>query len=265
MNSNTSKQNSAPSPTHPSRKKKLTVPQSVSDTCTLARRIAKGMDATKGKAAIKHATPQELRAAAKDLLAGEGAYQTVLTERSAALFPALKKADAEGRAFIKGSKKVLSFHLGDRWNQGWAETGHLNDSLQMPASLEKREGLLQSLARFLAAHPEMESPPQNITAERAKAVHAALADAQEALNAADTQRKERRAAREKADKVLRKMLSGVIHEIRLSLTADSPLWESFGLNAPKPRPRRTKTVQAVAPSALPAAETGENTVVSMAA
>lgn len=260
MNSNTSEPfvitSSPAAQPKPARKKKLTVPQPVSDASTIARRIAKGLDTTKGKVTIKHATSAELRGAAKELLATEGDYQSLLAERSTNLSSALKKADAEGRIFIKGAKKVLSFHLGDRCNQGWAESGFLNDTLQMPSTLEKREGLLQSLARFLAALPEMESAPQNITAEQAKAVHAALADAQEALDAADTLRKERRAARDKADKRLRKMLSGVIHEIRLSLTADSPLWESFGLTAPKPRPRRAKKERTMATNATPAAETG---------
>ena len=60
------------------------------------------------------------------------------------------------------------------------------------------------------------------------------------VDSGDTVRKDLRTQRDKAARNLRKMLSGVIGEIRNRLSIDSPLWDSFGLTAPKPRPRRPR-------------------------
>jgi len=227
-----------------------TVPNALGEACTLGGRVAAGLEAHGSEVGIQYATAAEVRAAIQNALTSEDAYQAVLGKRLQANYPAFRKADAEGRAFIKGAKKVLSLHLGDTWNQSWSEPGFLGVNLKTPAKLAERETLLQALARYFAAHPECEAPGQGITAARAAAVHQAVVDARRDVDAGDTVRKNLRTQRDQAARKLRKMLSGIIGEIRNRLPIDSPLWDSFGLTAPKPRPRgpRASTRPVIAPS-----------------
>jgi signal transduction histidine kinase len=129
----------------------------------------------------------------------------------------------------------------------WHQSSHATNAAECAS-------LLQSLSLFLAGHPEIESAPHRVTAQAAQEARAALTQAREALENGETLRKERRAARDTAEKALRKLLNGVIHEIRLALTADSPLWDSFGLTAPKPRARRAtrKAASTARPHGVPA-------------
>lgn len=152
-------------------------------------RIAQGVETNKGKVAIKTASPAELRAIAKELRRDEAAYQSVQADLAKTLSPALQKAFADARTFIRTTRKVLSIHLGERWNQIYAEAGFLNNTLQTPKNAAECESLVQSLGIFLAAHPEMESAPQKVTAIVAHEVHAALTKAQESLENAKTLRK----------------------------------------------------------------------------
>lgn len=247
-----------------SSRKKATpvIPGPIGEACGKATRLAQGVDTNKGKVAIKTATSAELRTAAKELRHAETAYQAVLADRAQTRSPAFQKACADARTFIRTTKKILSIHLGERCDQSWAEAGFLNNTLRTPKNAAEIASLVHSLGIFLAAHPEMESAPQRVTAAVAQEIHAALTKAEESLENTETLRKERRAARDQAEKALRKMLSGVVHEIRLALPAESPLWNSFGLTAPKPRVRRAK-LSTVAASTTGA--TGNGTVVNLAA
>jgi len=227
----TDKKKKTPSPT---------VPNALGEACTLGGHVADGLEVHGAEAGIKYATAADLRTAIQEALTSEDAYQAVLGKRLQGNYPAFKKADTEGRKFIKGSKKVLSHHLGDTWNQSWSEPGFLGDNLKTPSKLAERETLLQALARYFAAHPECEAPGQNVTAARAAEVHLAVANAKKGIDVGDTLRKDLRTQRDKAARKLRKMLSGLIGEIRNRLPIDSPLWDSFGLTAPKPRPRRPR-------------------------
>jgi hypothetical protein len=227
-----------------------TVPNALGEACAVGGRVAAGMEAHGSEAGIQYATAADLRAAIHDALTAEDAYQAVLGKRLQANYPAFRKADAEGRAFIQGAKKVLSLHLGDTWNQSWSEPGFLGNSLRTPVKLAEREALLQALARYFAAHPECEAPGQGITAARASAVHQAVVAARRNVDAGDTVRKNLRARRDQAARKLRRMLSGIIGEIRNRLPIDSPWWDSFGLTAPKPRPRgpRASTRAGIVPT-----------------
>jgi len=220
--------------------KPSTVPNPTGEVCTLALRVADGVAAQGAAAGVKFATAAEILEARTVTLTTEAQYQAVLSVRSSGLQASLNQADAAGRKFISDTKKVLAIALGDIWSQAWAETGYLNGTLKTPSTLVERETLLHSLFLYLTKHPELEAVAQGVTAARAGELHQALTAANKGLDSGATSRKELRSQRDKAKAKLRKMLSGVIGELRNRLPIDSPLWDSFGLTAPKPRPRRPR-------------------------
>lgn len=101
-------------------------------------------------------------------------------------------------------------------------------------------GFVAGTARYFAADKTREAAGQGITAEKAQKLYATMASAQKALAENGTRRKELRAERDQADANLRLLMRGVIAEIRVRLSKDSPLWGSFGLSAPKARKRKAK-------------------------
>jgi len=202
---------------------------------------------------------------ADELNAAETVYQAVLASHSSTLSPDLKKANAEAGAFIIGAKKVIGFSLGDAWTPAWAEAGFLHDHLKCPKKVVERIALLDRLAIYLGGHPESQSETQKITATRASELHRALAKASRAIGHYDTERKEARTTRDKAKTALHKMAADVIVEIRRKLTVTSPLWDSFGLNAPKPRAPRPRKVKAATVSQPASRSTTKATSESSAA
>jgi len=229
------------------RKADPTVPTPVGASIVVALQLAKGMDSKATEVGITFATGEQIRTAANDLNAAEDIYQKVLASKNASLRPAYKKATAEGRKFIIDAKKVLSIPLGDTWNDSWKEAGFHNAHLKSPKTTVDRIAELDRLSRYFAAHPEHEGTAQTITAKRASELHLALTKATNELDSFDTDRKNARQVRDKANRELRSMVTGVIVEIRRRLPKDSTLWETFGLTAPKPRaprPRKEKAPKA---------------------
>jgi len=208
-------------------KHERTVPGPVGASIVVARQLAKGMDSKAAEVGITFATGEQIRIAATELNASEDVYQKVLASKSARLRPAYDKANAEGRKFIIDSKKVLSIPLGDTWNDSWKEAGFHNAHLKSPKTTVDRIAELDRLSRYFAAHPEHEGKSQTITAERASELHLALTKANNELDSFDTDRKNAKQARDKANQELRSMVTGVIVEIRRRLPKDSPLWENL--------------------------------------
>jgi hypothetical protein len=223
-----------------------TVPGPVGKAVEKAREVAEGIEAHGATVGLKSATAPQILALADDLNATQTDYQAVLASLTAKLRPELKAADEAANTFIIGAKKVIGFSLGDAWSPAWAEAGFLHDNLRTPTKTVDRIALLDRLAIYLASHPESQGKTQKITATQAAALHKALSRASRAMGHYDTQRKETRAARDKAKQALHKTVADVVVEIRRKLTADSPLWDAFGLTAPKPRaprPRKEKVAK----------------------
>jgi len=239
------------------RKADPTVPAPVGASIVVALQLAKGMESKGTEVGITFATAKQIRTAATKLNAAEDVYQTILASKNASLRPAYKKANAEGRKFIIDAKKVLSIPLGDTWNDGWKEAGFHNAHLKSPRTTVARIAELDRLSRYFAAHPEHEGSAQSITAERARELHLALTQANDELDRFDTDRKNAKQVRDKANRELRSMVTGVIVEIRRRLPKESALWETFGLTAPKPRASRPRQEKAAKTHAI--ARTAETT------
>jgi len=176
-------------------------------------------------------------------------YEAVRGSKSAALYPALRKADKEGRGFITQAKKPLAFHLGEDWSEKWIMAGLKNGTTQVPKTLEGRETLLADLAAYFAKHPGHEVVGFGVTAARARQLYLALAGARAAVEAQKDGQKAARSARDKAITTLRKRIRATISELDLQLEADSPVWASLGLTPPAQkvkasRKSKTKAVEA---------------------
>jgi hypothetical protein len=237
-----------------------TVPGPVGKAVEKAREVAEGIEAHGATIGLKSATAPEIQALANELNGAETDYQAVLANLTSVIRPELKVARDEANSFIMGAKKVIGFTLGDAWSPAWAEAGFLGDNLKTPVKTVERIALLDRLAIYLAAHPEAQTKTQKITATQAAARHKALSQANRVLGHSETLRKKSRATRDKARRALHKTVADVVVEIRRKLTADSPLWDAFGITAPKPRaprPRKGTKAATTATGEAPRATTGK--------
>ncbi len=237
-----------------------TVPGPVGKVVEKAREVADGVEVHGAAISLKSATAPEIRVLADELNRAETAFQAIRVSFSSELAPNLKAVNREAGRFIINAKKPISCVLGDTWNEGWVEVGLLH-SLACPKKVVDRIALLDRMAIYLGDHPECEAPGQKITAERARELHQALSKADRGFGFTGTQRKEIRVTRDQARTALRKLVADVIVEVRRKLPANSALWSSFGLDAPKPRaprprkPRASKAAKA-SKTAAPASVRG---------
>ena len=141
-------------------------------------------------------------------------------------------ADSNTKAFIATTKRVLIPRLGANWSTAWAQVGYVDNSLATPTSLEKRFNLLGTHRDYLAAHPDHENAPLDITAADAQTLHAESATARAAVKDALKNLTLARRARETAVDGLRTRMRGLITELDTLLPDDDPRWYVFGLNAP---------------------------------
>ncbi len=198
--------------------------------------VALGEDAADGAAAHESAigllqnTEARIRS---DLTALESAQQDFQTARSAslALTAAQRTADSNGKSFIESAKNVLAPVLGKQWSTAWAPTGFVT-SLAIPRKLPERQTLLAALRDYFTANPAQENAPLNVTAAQATTLHTALSDARSAVNAGLVARGQKKAARNTAQRALRKRLSGLVGELGQLLGPNDPKWLAFGLNMP---------------------------------
>lgn len=192
---------------------------------------------------MRTATATEIRNYADLLNDAETAFQGSRVNYVSILSPNLKNSNAQSAKFLGDAKKPISCVLGNQWNSHYVEAGFLQD-LTIPRRIDARIALLDRLAIYLAAHPECEAAKQNITAARARELHTTLTTANRAIGHYETDHKALRIARDTAKKELHNLVSDVVAEVRRKLKADSTLWSSFGLTAPKPRAPRPKKPKA---------------------
>jgi len=164
-------------------------------------------------------------------------YAVIKADRTDVLYPAQRKADAEGRQFIVRAKKVLEIHLGAEWSEQWGEIGLRDQSIQTPASLEGRETVLKKLAA-VTTHKDQANPAVEVTSARALKLHGALSKAIAAVKAGSTRQKAAKSASDKAITTLRKRLRASIAELDLLLDRDSDVWNALELNPPAGKTRR---------------------------
>ncbi len=206
------------------------IPTKYDSLIALAEDAADGASAHEGAIGLLQNTEAAIRA---DLAALEAAQHDFQTARQTSISrtTAQRTADSNGKAFIAAAKNVLKPALGEQWSTAWAPTG-FTTSLETPSKLPARQTLLGALRDYLTANPTRENAPLNVTAAQATTLHTALSDARSAVKTGLVDRGKKKAARNVAQKALRKRLSGLVGELDQLLAGDDPIWLAFGLNMP---------------------------------
>ncbi len=171
----------------------------------------------------------EALAAAK---ATEVAFHENVTARVTVLTPALEAADAEGKAFLGVATKVFRVHFGNTWNHRWTVIGLTGKSTAIPDTREGRTTLITNIADYLKKNPHHSNAELNVTLKRAEAILAALKTATEAVAANKLNQPILSQARTQAMNRLHRRIRATIADLKSVLDEESPLWETFGLNAP---------------------------------
>lgn len=188
--------------------------------------------------------PAMLLQALTDVTTVQSQFQFTISHRATVLMPALKAADAEVKKYLGDTTKLFRSQLGERWSQGWLERGFTGNSTAVPTRRDEQERLLESVLAFLTKEPQWASTDLNVTAVRAEQVLAALTKAKADVKASRVEQGLLGQARTKAIRRLQKRIRGTIDDLSAELDAASPLWSSFGVNAPVRASR--KEVQAEA-------------------
>jgi len=201
----------------------------------MAEGVKEGLEKHQKTLGTKHHSAKDVQKDLDSARAKQQDYQAVRAESVRVVNPALQAADSAARTYIKCSRKALGDHLGEQWSVEYAEAGYVNNTLRIPFSVAERETLVKALASYFETHPEYEVPARGVTAQNGDAVHKTLVDARQAARDMVTKQKTSKSARDQAVATLRQRLIGVLKELRLVLTSDSPTWRAFGLNVPADR------------------------------
>lgn len=210
------------------------LPKGLDALFTMADDMADGLalDATMAQPlAVLQNTEVAVRAS---LLAAQTAQNDYYAARGAkpALSSAANVADSNAKNFIGLARNILRVFLGNAWSDAWLPTGFPNNSLAVPATVQERQALLQSLQAYFVANPARENGALNVNDTKAGQLFTALSNARAALNAHHIVLGQKKAARDAAVAALRKRMSGLIAELTQLLPADDPRWYGFGLNPP---------------------------------
>lgn len=106
----------------------------------------------------------------------------------------------------------------------------------VPEVFAKRLSLLSSLAGYLELKPEHESTDMAATAAICQASFEALSDARSAVNFNKSALRTAVVAKNKALKLLRQKMRGLIQELGILLADDDARWMRFGLKLPSRLP-----------------------------
>ena len=160
----------------------------------------------------------------------ERAFQASRTRRGEELLPQRRKLEKDLAAFLDSGKHVLKKQFGAHWSPPRSEAGLVvSGTVATPAALPERATLLERMAGYFEAHPELEAPVLGVSAKAGKRLHQKLNAVRTAL--ADQQREERKLAAEREDKVqaLRQRLQGLVNELHQLLKPEDPRWHAFGI------------------------------------
>lgn len=180
---------------------------------------------------LKQNTEAVVRPALAAARAAEAAYGTAQVQRKTAN-AALISQDSAAKVFIGNSRKRLAKFLGESYTTEWGAAGWPNNSTGVPSTQDERFNLVNSLQIYFTGTPAHESVDMEVTAALAAALFTSLSDARTALGAKVTAAGQAKAARDAAEKNLRKRLTGMITELETLLDGDDPLWHAFGLSRP---------------------------------
>jgi len=135
------------------------------------------------------------------------------------------------RMFLTLGRDNLKPVLGNDYNQDWDITG-LVGSLMIPRSALDVLPVLTSFKGFFTAHPALEVPNKEITADKFDELFTDLNAAVNAVNEQETTVGALMKFRDgKADK-LSKRLSDLLQELHMRMDGLDDRWKSFGFNIP---------------------------------
>jgi hypothetical protein len=207
------------------------IPRALDDLFSLAGTAADGLHSQQAPIGIMHNTETLVRADLEGARTRNNAFQAAKTARLAAT-ENQTSADENATAFISTTRDVLKQTLGRQYSQAWDEAGFTSRSLAVPRTIEGRMSLLKSLELYLTAHPELEVASLNVTAAQAAACHGALSRAASAINAAWSDQRAKREARDEAVAALQERLRKLLGELSQFLSDSDPRWMEFGFNVP---------------------------------
>ncbi|MES2708361.1 MAG: fibronectin type III domain-containing protein [Verrucomicrobiota bacterium] len=209
------------------------IPVKIEDLFTLAVDAVDGAGSEEARPDLKQNTASDIEA---DLVAARAAQALFKTAETllASAHSAVQVADSNIKAFLAKAKNSITSALGVAWLPVFGEAGFTPNSLALPVTQDLRFAMIQKLPAFLTAHPDCQDarPKVNVTPAAAQALYEALKAARGASNVQETAYGRIIADRDTAAEVLRVRLRGLIGELRQLLSADSPVWYAFGLNAP---------------------------------
>jgi hypothetical protein len=206
-----------------------------------AARAWDGLKAHGSAVGVKQTTAAVLETALRAARQAEAAFQTSYVKRHAEISRALKAADADADAFLSRAKRILKLSLGDTWSPRWAEVGFVSGTIRTPRPRAEREALLLAVARHLETVTDRQVPAVDVTAARARTVHAALAAARAAATEHEVAHRRLKDARVTALTTLRKRLRALRAELDVLLASDDPRWSAFGMTSRTERSRTTRT------------------------
>ena len=137
-------------------------------------------------------------------------------------------------AWLLKARGVLATYFGEAWSAQWAAAGFTSASTAVPGTVGDRFKLIGLLETFFTQNPGYENADSKVkvTAAEAKRLKDASTAANQAVPAADSAAKTKKAAREKAIDELRGTMRVLIGILDDKLAPDDVRWADFGLNAP---------------------------------
>jgi hypothetical protein len=209
------------------------VPYGLPELFALAEDMADGLHTYEATVGVKQNTETLFRASLEAAQLAESLYATAKGAKTIASTD-LRIADSNARAFLKAARSVLAKRYGEAWTLAWEPTGFPNQSTAVPGTQDERFALCDALNRYFTANPthEVPDPNMNVTAAEATARHAALSDARQDVNSANTIAGTKRNDRDTAVTALKVRVRGLITELEQLLEDNDPRWDAFGLNAP---------------------------------
>jgi hypothetical protein len=206
------------------------IPKAFDDLFSLAEKSADGLHSLGATLGIMHNTETIVRADLDSARTTNNLYQAAKTARLAAT-DTQDAADKNATAFLTTARDVLKQTLGSRYSQAWNEVGFISGSLAVPATLDERLALLKSMELYFLANAAQEVAPL-ITHQKAATLYDALSTAISALNAAWSEQREKKDARDAASEALRARLRKLYRELMQFLSDTDPRWLEFGFNVP---------------------------------
>ena len=207
------------------------LPRSLADLFTLCEKAADGLHTHESNIGVMHNTESVLRSQLAGARTANNLFQAAKAARLAAT-EGQTAADANAVKFITAARDVLKPHLGGTYSQAWDQAGFNSQSLAIPGTLSKRMELLKSLELYFADHGAFEIAALSVTHAQAAALHDALSSAASAVNAAKSEQRNTREARDTAEESLRERLRGLIGELDQLLDETDGRWLDFGLRVP---------------------------------